>query len=402
MNGYTCSCAAGYTGVNCEIDINDCLPNPCQNGGTCVDGVNSYSCQCASGWSGVNCDQPAVVQCPCSGGYYWEAALLQSPKLLTRDDADGVTWETNSATAGVLRAAIVDGEGVCEGKPDNGNLTYMAPISPAEAQACMDILRAWGAGPCTPNPCQNGGYCAPQGSVDYACYCTTFWTGTICDQPRTEFDCDAYNPCSPEAWFSGQVYYPASAGPSNYIECTSPFSCEVQTCAPGTTWDQAAHVCQGSDPCATNNPCVHGTCAGDGQGGTTCTCDPFWLGAICDQPACPCQVYSDWAPDNFVFCGYIAPSYKGEFLLLANADSWETPMVADYRPQAPPTCWSMDLPTGVMDISGPQYQACFDYLMALDAASNNLCGQCVQASPAVCTSGAQCNSSINDGLSCDY
>ena len=37
------------------LDINDCDPNPCQNGGTCADGVNNYSCSCLGGYTGNNC-----------------------------------------------------------------------------------------------------------------------------------------------------------------------------------------------------------------------------------------------------------------------------------------------------------------------------------------------------------
>ena len=36
-------------------DIDDCDPNPCQNGATCVDGVNDSSCTCVLGFSGTNC-----------------------------------------------------------------------------------------------------------------------------------------------------------------------------------------------------------------------------------------------------------------------------------------------------------------------------------------------------------
>ena len=83
VNRYTCSCVAGYNGVNCQrsefktnlshtliyctlifsiftlcvffSDINECSSSPCQNGGTCVDGINRYSCSCVAGYNGANC-----------------------------------------------------------------------------------------------------------------------------------------------------------------------------------------------------------------------------------------------------------------------------------------------------------------------------------------------------------
>ena len=42
LNSYRCSCVNGYVGINCEIDRNDCSPNPCHNGGTCIVSVCSY------------------------------------------------------------------------------------------------------------------------------------------------------------------------------------------------------------------------------------------------------------------------------------------------------------------------------------------------------------------------
>ena len=37
------------------LDIDDCDPNPCQNNGTCHDGVNNYTCECMPGFTGDNC-----------------------------------------------------------------------------------------------------------------------------------------------------------------------------------------------------------------------------------------------------------------------------------------------------------------------------------------------------------
>jgi Notch-like protein len=49
-------CPLGYTGANCETNINDCASNPCQHGGTCTDGVGGYTCTCVPGYDGTNCE----------------------------------------------------------------------------------------------------------------------------------------------------------------------------------------------------------------------------------------------------------------------------------------------------------------------------------------------------------
>ncbi|XP_066264593.1 galectin-3-binding protein A-like [Branchiostoma lanceolatum] len=41
-------------GVVCDAD--ECNSNPCQNNGTCIEGVGHYICQCEHGWVGVHCE----------------------------------------------------------------------------------------------------------------------------------------------------------------------------------------------------------------------------------------------------------------------------------------------------------------------------------------------------------
>ena len=37
-------------------DIDECSSNPCENGGSCNDGINEYNCQCVPGYTDANCE----------------------------------------------------------------------------------------------------------------------------------------------------------------------------------------------------------------------------------------------------------------------------------------------------------------------------------------------------------
>uniref|UniRef100_A0A8C1RDL0 Neurogenic locus notch homolog protein 1 n=1 Tax=Cyprinus carpio TaxID=7962 RepID=A0A8C1RDL0_CYPCA len=44
-NTHLCRCQAGYTGSYCQEQVDECMPNPCQNGATCTDYLGGYSCK---------------------------------------------------------------------------------------------------------------------------------------------------------------------------------------------------------------------------------------------------------------------------------------------------------------------------------------------------------------------
>ena len=48
---YLCYCPSGYTGVNCEVNIDDCVNNTCEHG-NCTDLVDGYECDCELGYGG--------------------------------------------------------------------------------------------------------------------------------------------------------------------------------------------------------------------------------------------------------------------------------------------------------------------------------------------------------------
>jgi len=64
-----CDCSGtGYTGAQCEIQLNECASDPCKNGGTCVDGIQSFSCLCLPTFSGSICENPVNISISCLNG----------------------------------------------------------------------------------------------------------------------------------------------------------------------------------------------------------------------------------------------------------------------------------------------------------------------------------------------
>ena len=81
-NTHFCRCQAGYTGSYCEEQVDECSPNPCQNGATCTDYLGGYSCEVgategrdAQGESSSYCLSAAQGAAPGSG---WLGAPLPS------------------------------------------------------------------------------------------------------------------------------------------------------------------------------------------------------------------------------------------------------------------------------------------------------------------------------------
>ena len=65
---FDCACDPGYNDTdNICMEINECTPNPCENGGTCIDLMNAYSCECVPGYTDDNC-ATSIDSCTCENG----------------------------------------------------------------------------------------------------------------------------------------------------------------------------------------------------------------------------------------------------------------------------------------------------------------------------------------------
>lgn len=125
-----CSCRAGFMGQRCEININECAPSPCANGGTCHDRINDYICSCPPGYGGRNCNQltatcppqlclnggscvsipggPPACFCP-SGftGLHCEYFAVTLPVLPAPETQDGFQWAAVSLAVGLVALLVL-------------------------------------------------------------------------------------------------------------------------------------------------------------------------------------------------------------------------------------------------------------------------------------------------------
>lgn len=63
---FRCICVDGFEGENCEVNVDDCEDNDCENNFTCVDGINNYICFCLFEYIGKKNRKCCVIDfCVC-------------------------------------------------------------------------------------------------------------------------------------------------------------------------------------------------------------------------------------------------------------------------------------------------------------------------------------------------
>ncbi|NXQ85758.1 CRUM1 protein, partial [Nyctibius grandis] len=132
---FQCECFRGFIGKKCDINVDDCVRHQCLNGATCVDGVYGYSCKCPPQYSGPRCEWPFPPE-QCGKNF----------TCLNGGQCISASWGAN-----------------CTCKP--GFTGRNCQINVNE---------------CDPNPCQNGGTCQDSENK-YECLCSASYTGERCD-----------------------------------------------------------------------------------------------------------------------------------------------------------------------------------------------------------------------------
>jgi len=52
----SCQCKDNAINIKNSV-IDDCDPNPCENGGNCTDEVNTFTCDCEEDFTGMRCEE---------------------------------------------------------------------------------------------------------------------------------------------------------------------------------------------------------------------------------------------------------------------------------------------------------------------------------------------------------
>ena len=145
--------------------MDECLSNPCQNGGTCDDRNNGYVCYCPLGYAGIHCELDVAV---CDTGNQMIKYLrshISNPSTITC----------------LLFPSVVQGSG---NKCHNGGQC----VEGRGLDFTCDCAGGWKGrfcsieiDECESSPCLNGGICIDKVAA-YACVCAMGFTGSNCEE----------------------------------------------------------------------------------------------------------------------------------------------------------------------------------------------------------------------------
>ncbi|XP_046971483.1 protein serrate [Vanessa cardui] len=304
--GFVCSCERGWTGARCDADVDDCASAPCRNGAVCRDRLDAFLCECAPGWTGPTCVDD-VDECAENGAA--EGALGPCVNAAAcNNTAGGYACACLAGWTGRDCELNVDD---CTGQCLNGAtcIDLVDDFHCACAAGYAGRTCARDVDDCASRPCRNGGECVDLLDA-YRCICPVGFSGTDCEDDR---DHCAGSPCA-----NGAPCYTAQS--DYYCHCAPGWT--GKNCTQRAARDQLDDC--SPNPCHNNGSCVSsatgftciclegwtgetctmreeprcellcingGTCVRDPLPSiptvTHCVCPPGWAGTICDLPATP-------------------------------------------------------------------------------------------------------------------
>eukprot|EP00794_Sanderia_malayensis_P007132 gene7132-7937_t len=229
-------------------NINECSSNPCNNGATCVDGVNGFTCQCKPGFLGRTCEQEKdeCASNPCFGEAHC-MDLVNAFECVCPLGFKGRYCEDRVAecTQGKCRNG-----GTCKDTPDGFACTCAAGFTGLLCERTVNE--------CGSSPCKNGAACIDS-TNGFTCRCRPGFSGDLCEDNHD--DCEQNGLCQ---------------NGGNCTDGDNGFSCSCKAGFVGARCEFNVDDCAAS-PCKNGAKCV------DLVNGYKCNCAPTYYGANCDQ-----------------------------------------------------------------------------------------------------------------------
>ncbi|XP_053739020.1 protein crumbs homolog 1-like [Synchiropus splendidus] len=212
-----------------------CVPNPCQNEGTCKDEFDKQSCVCTSEWTGPLCQEPTD-------------SCHYSPCIF----------------------------GNCTNKDGGYRCSCEPGYTGEQCEREMDV--------CENNNCSSGATCL-RGHQNYACLCPQNWTGVFCNEKIPEI------PWYIEAKTLPQFPVSVCTGTRRNYSCFNGGNCsnagKLCTCQSGFT----GQWCEKDvDECA-SGPCMNGGFCLNYINSFECVCDINYSGVHCQMDVSDFYLY---------------------------------------------------------------------------------------------------------------
>uniref|UniRef100_A0A1A8UHQ2 Delta-like protein n=1 Tax=Nothobranchius furzeri TaxID=105023 RepID=A0A1A8UHQ2_NOTFU len=245
---FSCVCDPGFSGIYCHENINDCISNPCGNGGTCIDRINTFQCFCPDGWEGQLCDLN-VNECghnPCKNG----GRCVDLVNDFYCECTDNWKGKTCHSRENQCDETTCSNGGTCY---DHGDAFRCSCPPGWGGNTCNTAKNST----CASSPCSNGGTCVGGGDT-FSCICKEGWEGPTCQQNTDD--------CNPHPCYNGGIC----------VDGVNWFRCE---CAPGFAGPDCRiniNECQSS-------PCAYGATCVDEINGFRCICPLGRSGSRCQE-----------------------------------------------------------------------------------------------------------------------
>ncbi|XP_053672065.1 protein serrate [Anopheles nili] len=326
MKDFVCTCAPGWTGPTCEINIDECADAPCRNGGTCIDLVGKFRCECPPQWTGDTCQNdvdecesnvasglgpcinaescrnlPGSFQCTCQEGWGGPTCAKNLDDCVGKcrngatcidlvNDyhcACAIGYTGRDCSTDINECANFPCRNGGECVDFVGNFKCICPLG-FSGTLCEEAKDHCGSSPCIEGQCLN----TPGG---YYCHCPPGRAGRHCEFPRAP--CDKGGPCANEAGCimppgSNETVVPVPGADRQTvpIPCSGRGKCELSPMGTGCVCQSGftGPFCQHNVNECTSNPCVNNGICVDGEGDFSCECQPGWTGKTCTERAVQC------------------------------------------------------------------------------------------------------------------